>query len=217
MSTLPDHGVRVFMLVAWNLWKARNRRWSDKIEQDPGKILSWALHAVADLQPISRKGQRGTQSECRAGKWCPPAQGLLKLNSDAGVFSDGSVGLGFVVRDELGTVVLAGAKRFLVAADNSTLIEALALRFGAASALNYGLAVALLESDSRNLVRAIRSNYEVDVLSTMIIDDIADLVCDLGVQDFSFVGREANRVAHFLAHSGTFVGSELVWDILHEY
>ncbi|KAL8489656.1 hypothetical protein ACS0TY_025526 [Phlomoides rotata] len=82
----------------------------------------------------------------------PPAQGKLKLNSDAGVFSDGSVGLGFIVRDETGSLILAGSKRCSVAADNSTMIEALALRFGASSALNHGLHVAMLESDSRNLV-----------------------------------------------------------------
>ncbi|KAL8533572.1 hypothetical protein ACS0TY_009827 [Phlomoides rotata] len=93
------------------------------------------------------------------------------------------------------------------------MIEALALRFGTSSTLDHGLQIAMLESDSRNLVRAIRKTLEVDVFSTMIIDDIADLLSNLGVQEFSFVGREANRVAHFLFHFGTFVGSENFWDI----
>ncbi|KAL8547110.1 hypothetical protein ACS0TY_006725 [Phlomoides rotata] len=171
MASLPNHGVCVFVMVAWNLWKARNRRWVDHVEQDPGKIQSWALSAAAELQPANRRGQRAPSQSA----------GLLKLNSDAGVFSDGYVGLGFVIRDELGAVVLAGAKRCLVAADNNTLIEALALRFGATLSLNHGLTVSLLESDSCNLVRAIRSKSEVDVLSTMVIDDIADLVSNLGV------------------------------------
>ncbi|KAL8541921.1 hypothetical protein ACS0TY_002969 [Phlomoides rotata] len=148
-----------------------------------------------------------------AEKWTPPTQGVLKLNTDAGVFSDGSVGLGFIVRDETGNPILAGAKRCSVAADNSTMIEALALRFGAISARSHGLQVAFLESDSQNLIRAILHNQGVDILSTMIIDDIADLVSGLGVQNFSFVGREANRVAHFLSHLGTFVGFEHVWDV----
>ncbi|KAL8545826.1 hypothetical protein ACS0TY_005808 [Phlomoides rotata] len=119
---------------------------------------------VVESALVSRRGQRGAQSDCRSGRWSLPAQGMLKLNSDAGVFSDGSVGLGFVVRDEKGMVILVGAKWSSIVTDNSTLIEALALRFGAISALNHGLTVALLETDSRNLVRAIQSKIEVDVL-----------------------------------------------------
>jgi len=32
-------------------------------------------------------------------KWCPPPFGMLKLNVDAGVFNDGHMGCGMVIRD----------------------------------------------------------------------------------------------------------------------
>lgn len=71
-----------------------------------------------------RKGQDRPSS---SGWQCPPS-GRLKLNSDAAVFPDGSVGLGFVVRNYEGVVLLAGSKRLTAAADHSVLIEALALQ-----------------------------------------------------------------------------------------
>ncbi|KAL8491983.1 hypothetical protein ACS0TY_023544 [Phlomoides rotata] len=109
-------------------------------------------------------------------------------------------------------MILAGARRCSVAANNNTLIEALALRYRASSALSHGMHIDQLESDSRNLVRAITHSREVDVLSSLIISDIADLVSELGVQEFSFAGRTANYVAHFLSHFVPSVGFDTVWD-----
>ncbi|KAL8459116.1 hypothetical protein ACS0TY_036548 [Phlomoides rotata] len=110
MKTLPAYGVSLFAMLAWNLWKARNRRYFDHVVQIPDQIVSWATDAAAEIQPTRRK---------RNG---------------------------------------------------------------------------------------------VDVLSSLIIDDITDLVSNLDIHEFSFVGREANRVAHFLSHYGPFVGFDTVWD-----
>ncbi|KAL8473164.1 hypothetical protein ACS0TY_030118 [Phlomoides rotata] len=212
MKTLPTYGVSLFAMLAWNLWKARNRRYFDRVVQIPDQIVSWAIDAAAEIQPTRRKRNGVGAPGSLLGKWSPPPHGKLKLNSDAGVFSDGSVGLGFIVRNSSGKMILAGTRRCLVTVDNSTMIEALALRFGVSTALNHGLYIDQLESDSNNLVRAITNGLEVDVLSSLIIDDIADLVSNLNVHEFSFIGRDANRVAHFLSHYGPFVGFDTVWD-----
>ncbi|KAL8469857.1 hypothetical protein ACS0TY_032640 [Phlomoides rotata] len=60
--------------------------------------------------------------------WGPPPAGTYKLNSDAAIFADGTVGFGFVIQDANGLVILAGSKRCR-AWGNSTLVEALALRY----------------------------------------------------------------------------------------
>ncbi|KAL8546637.1 hypothetical protein ACS0TY_006381 [Phlomoides rotata] len=69
-------------------------------------------------------------------KWQPPPLGGLKLNTDAASFSDGTVGCGFVLRTNSGNVVLAGSK-WMKGAGNSTLLEALALRFANGQELWY--------------------------------------------------------------------------------
>ncbi|KAL8461807.1 hypothetical protein ACS0TY_033055 [Phlomoides rotata] len=164
MKSLPDYGVSLFALIAWNLWKARNKRHFDNVVQKPGQIVSWALDVAAGIQSTRGRKNGIDASGSMLGKWFPPPPGKLKLNSDAGVFSDGTVGLGFIVRNNLGKMILAGTRQCLVTANNSTMVEALALRFGVSSALNHGLQIDHLESDSSNLVQAITNNLEVDVL-----------------------------------------------------
>ncbi|KAL8477832.1 hypothetical protein ACS0TY_029938 [Phlomoides rotata] len=97
-------------MLAWSLWKARNKRCFDGTEQSPCEIVSEALAAVEETQPTRGMCTGTDWSRPSAKKWTPPPHGQLKLNSDAGVFSDGTVGLGFVVRDSTGKMVLAGAR-----------------------------------------------------------------------------------------------------------
>ncbi|KAL8502190.1 hypothetical protein ACS0TY_021343 [Phlomoides rotata] len=60
--------------------------------------------------------------------WKPPPTGMSKINTDAAVFGDGTVGFGFVIRNAEGLVEMAGSKRTPVQGD-STFVEALAMRF----------------------------------------------------------------------------------------
>lgn len=142
-------------------------------------------------------------------KWqCPPS-GRVKLNSDAAIFSDGSVGLGFVIRDVEGAMKLAGSKRCTAATDSNTLIEALALRFGLESANKADLVVNFLETDSYNLLAAISQKLLLDTHSMMV--DIQFFMGAYESCSASFVNRNANRVAHFLAHFGHVNDFHRVW------
>ena len=47
----------------------------------------------------------------QTAKWAPPPLGLLKLNFDAGRLAEWGRGLGFVVRDSVSHVVLAGSNQ----------------------------------------------------------------------------------------------------------
>ncbi|KAL8543850.1 hypothetical protein ACS0TY_004418 [Phlomoides rotata] len=58
----------------------------------------------------------------------PTSSGHYILNSNAAIFDDETMGFGFVIRDANGLVILAGSKRCR-ARENSTLVEALALRY----------------------------------------------------------------------------------------
>ncbi|KAL8528858.1 hypothetical protein ACS0TY_006354 [Phlomoides rotata] len=109
------------------------------------------------------------------------------MNSDACIFYDGTVGLGFFVRDEKGKPVLAGAKRCSVDSGNSLLME-----------------VELFESDSKNLVHAIEGISTPDASSALIVDDIAGVWEATGVRDITFT--------HFLAHFSPSVNFDFIWD-----
>ena len=60
--------------------------------------------------------------------WCPPPSGMLKLNVDAGLFKDGSMGCGMVIRDNEGNVKFAATKleKWQM---SPTMAEAIAMRW----------------------------------------------------------------------------------------
>lgn len=43
--------------------------------------------------------------------WCPPSVGCWRINTDAVVLGEEGTGLGVVIRDEVGSVVLLAVKR----------------------------------------------------------------------------------------------------------
>ncbi|KAL8506418.1 hypothetical protein ACS0TY_017340 [Phlomoides rotata] len=110
LCNCPGYGATLFATLAWNLWKARNALLFDKKLQEPSQVVDWTMRMMADISAGATKQGRQTAYQPPRTSWSHPTRGTLKLNSDAGVFSDGSVGLGFVVRDSLGEAVMAGAK-----------------------------------------------------------------------------------------------------------
>lgn len=68
-----------------------------------------------------------------------------------------------------------------------------------------------MESDSRNLILALQGGYEPDVQTMLIVEDIKELVHEVGETNFSFVRRNENHVAHFLSHFCPSEGSEFFW------
>ncbi|KAL8480222.1 hypothetical protein ACS0TY_026952 [Phlomoides rotata] len=171
-QNLPMHGVILFVTVAWSLWKARNKKWFEQEEQSPARIWSHSYSMAIDIlgsHPVSkvRPKPRG-----QGGQWAPPSNPSLKLNEDAGVFPNNSVGLGFVVHDWKGQPILAGAQRCSASTQNSTLIEALTLRFGVSKAASKGLRITALETDSQSLALALQGRKEVYASSAMIVANI---------------------------------------------
>lgn len=211
LSRLPEYGIMIFAIFAWNIWKARNAFIHEKRRQDPALIYSWSMNLVEEIGKNMKRQRNkhkvGTENE----PWLNPPAGRLKLNADAGVFSDGTVGLGFVIRNTSGEVQLAGARRCRAPTQNSTIIEALALKFGIQQALRKDLRNLILESDSSNLIQTLRGDLDRDTQTRLITDDIQDLVHELGDTTFSFVRRNANHVAHFLSHFCPNVGDDFLW------
>ncbi|KAL8540909.1 hypothetical protein ACS0TY_002239 [Phlomoides rotata] len=85
------------------------------------------------------------------------------------------------------------------------------MRFGLQTAREYGLRGLDLETDSQNLVRALRGNFLTDAYSRLIVGDILSMARDIGGSEFQFVCQEANKVAHSLAHFGIGREFEETW------
>ncbi|KAL8500978.1 hypothetical protein ACS0TY_020529 [Phlomoides rotata] len=136
--------------------------------------------------------------------WCPPPAGTYKLNSDAAIFADGTVGFDFVIRDANGLVILAGSKR-CQARGNSTLVEALALRYIIQHAILSCLTSFQTETDSKILAMAIRGERVHADYIMMLVEDIRSLAVQANCTAVLFCKRDANNVAHSLAYYGAFI------------
>ncbi|KAL8464339.1 hypothetical protein ACS0TY_034023 [Phlomoides rotata] len=105
---------------------------------------------------------------------------------------------------------MAGSKRYFVAG-NSTLAEALALRFGLEKAREAGLGWVLLETDSETLVKNCVGSCSGETHVMMIVEDIRSMVNIVQGIEITHCRRDANKVAHTLARLGKSPFFEQTW------
>lgn len=60
------------------------------------KLVQDYTSAMEETRPVQNEASGGSRS------WRTPEPGVFKVNFDAEVFGDGKMGLGGIVRDELG-------------------------------------------------------------------------------------------------------------------
>ncbi|KAL2937745.1 hypothetical protein RDABS01_021194 [Bienertia sinuspersici] len=101
-----------FAMPVWNIWNARNDLIFEDRYCNPEACQMKAIDLLQEFQHAN-DNQRPSQRWIEA-KWSPPLQGVLKVNFDAATNVDpGRVGLGVVVRDDNGAVILAKARTSL--------------------------------------------------------------------------------------------------------
>ncbi|KAL8526015.1 hypothetical protein ACS0TY_015293 [Phlomoides rotata] len=101
----------------------------------------------------------------------------------------------FIVRDEEGKNLIASSKRCR-GDGSSTLVEALALRFGLETTLLGGLSVHIIESDSERLVRSINGELDDEPYVMSLVEDIKILAADSHCPIVQYAHRNSNKVAH---------------------
>ncbi|KAF5454638.1 hypothetical protein F2P56_024287 [Juglans regia] len=120
-------------------------------------------HSLSMHKTFTDLRSSSTQNAKRACSWNPPPRGFLKLNVDEAVFSDvRKAGLGVVLRDDKGKLVMAASK-IENEVENPSTIELLALLRGLQLIVHLGFSKLLVESDCMFLVQEL--NNEQDSLS----------------------------------------------------
>ncbi|KAL2906587.1 Sperm-specific antigen 2, partial [Bienertia sinuspersici] len=148
------------------------------------------------------------QATSFTGLWQRPPAGVIKVNVDAHMGADGKAGLGAVMRDENGVVLLLGVRHCLV--KNVEQAEAMAVRYGIMLARRFGFQCIMVESDAANVVNIINSRLEGYSSLHIVYDDIG--FESLYFQFFSctHVRRVGNTVAHLVARLNTMGSVELI-------
>ncbi|XP_021859944.2 uncharacterized protein [Spinacia oleracea] len=204
--------VRSIMAIAWAVWFLRNKYVHDNERGNPGIVTAGFLRLVSDYRLYARKvftPPTGMGNTLSATNWIPPPIGLVKINVDANVIDGVRVGLGGVIRNHEGKLLVGGTKR-VDAAWGVEMDEAAAVRYGLQLARRLGYNMVWLESDALCVVNAVDSNQEGMSPLFTLLDDIRKLAKCFSTFVISHVKMAGNTVAHLVARWDTKDSNELV-------
>lgn len=152
------------------------------------KNYASVVHRTPVLQPILSRSS-----------WVPLREGCVKINTDTAILGNEEVGLGVVIRDSSGKVLVMAVRRYQ-ARWKALLAEAMAVRFGMQVARRHGFVAAVeLKGDAYNLSKAIVSKCMGRSPLDLVVEDIwliGDTLIDFSI---SHVKQGGNTVAHLIA------------------
>jgi ribonuclease HI len=196
--------VQFFGITLWRLWQGRNQLIFKNSPFDLASIAQSAVLLVeefnlanrkADCQPISRVPTR----------WCPPQTGTVKINVDAGVFTDGSTGWGFVARDHHGAVLFSATRKEEMVV-TPLVAETLALRWCLSWAEGEQFTSLCIETDAEQVVHCLRRRKKIAAIEFLILDCL-DYLSRFSNCSVNFASRNCNQVAHSLVGLAKTVGN----------
>lgn len=194
--------------LMWASWRCRNLLFFENERPHFVMLAAGFVRMVEEYNAYSSKvhrpmsisfGTDGVRTQASNSWTCPP-QGYVKLNTDANVVEQCKTGLGVVIRDKAGALVVVAVKK----THNTTpeIAEALAVRYGLI-VRRLGYDRICVESDSINVVKAIKSNTCMPTPIHLIYNDIKQDSLFFVSFNISHVKRACNTVAHLVARWDT--------------
>jgi len=187
--------------LLWSWWDARNKVNAGEQLKSVNDIVYRArsvMTQIAETGKVSRPMEVVNQQ-----RWQKPPEGSWKINVDGAFWDREKKGAwGFVVRDDQGNAVLAGAGSLMSISD-ALIAETHACIAALQAAADHGLQNIVLESDSLILVRALQSDLYDRARGGMLFREAKYIMA----MNFNTViavhtPRSCNVVAHTLAQFG---------------
>ncbi|RLM68939.1 hypothetical protein C2845_PM17G10460 [Panicum miliaceum] len=187
-------------VLLWQWWNERNRvREGEKRRGAEDLVFVIEKNAVEFL----KMGMEGTAKESNLKKqWRKPEHDTVKISSDgAYMAATGEGGWGYAIRND-GVVLYAGAGN-LARLTDAMQAEVQACFEGAKAAAALGMGKVILETDSLEVVQAMKDNsYRLSRIGGDNFELKAFIVENFSSCVVAFVPPSCNRVAHALAALG---------------
>ena len=185
-------------MICWSLRNRMNRWVWERINGSVFGVRHSAINFLAEWKEAQvRDEDRRLRGELGRRVWCPPKEGWVKINIDAAVFLDGSIGVGAVIRDSQTKFVIARGRK-IAGAWRPREAEAMALIEALSWVMAKGYNHCVFDTDSYELATACNGRPGEAYFGNIVMDCIHMLkhICPVLV-DFDY--RSANSVAHVLA------------------
>ena len=201
--------IELLCMCLWVIWSERNNIVWNSNYFDPLHMASWATQTLEEYQrfhPISSKKMQRPHSH-----WEFPPRGRLKINVDGSWRSDvDQGGIGVAIRDENGRCI-AALSWSLAHVSSAIHAEAEACRTGLLIATQQRWDGLILETDCSLLATTLASVGEDFSHIGRIVGDCKELMHSFNSIEIRHIYREADCVAHRLAHIASFSISNCIW------
>ena len=208
---LDNDELCLFCICLWKVWSIRNGIVHELNSIREVDILEWASCYFSEFQEARPALARGAKVTGGDQVWIPPGPNIYKINCDAALSGSSSLaGVGIVIRDHCGMVMVASSQKF-VATFTPQVAEAMAILQSLQLAIDSGLFPCCVESDAKVVVDWINSNKVLFSDIGSVISDIRRLCLQARCGSFLFVPRKANQIVHVLAKNSLSCDEDMFW------
>jgi ribonuclease HI len=203
-----------FVRMARKLWQRRNAWVHENRFGHPASIIQEVRRAMEEYKLFNKREDHVHQREdiTTLTGWKVPPAGWWKANWDVAIGKNsGRVGVGVVVRDSEGQIIVARSLTRLGRLDPTT-GEALAAHYAVCLCQEMGAVSLILEGDAKQVVEAINSKTSNGSRYGHFVNDTCRILQEKVSQwKCVFVPREANQAAHRLAKAATTDIIDKIW------
>jgi hypothetical protein len=227
LLSIPDEQRVPTLMTIWRIWHAHNEVTHDKpcpTIEGSRRFLDSYLKSLMIIRQFPEaditKGKMVVDTQLGFKKapgrdhpkpkewWQPSEPGSFKLNVD-GAFTNSAAGIGCVVRDHAGVVVLAACRKLEHCRD-ATDVELAALEEGIRLTLQWTNARFFVETDCAEAVQLIKDSTPNTSVYAGRVAAIRELLRERDSY-VAKVSRELNCVSHGLAKLGRVHGRTELW------
>ncbi|KAK2378610.1 hypothetical protein QL285_066497 [Trifolium repens] len=222
LNELETHTMSKIVMLLWTIWWHRNQKcWNDKVPTvfELNRIAHDTWREWSKAQKKHNQEGRNSRPESDQ-RWSKPLAGILKCNVDAACYAEQNFYcIGAHLRDDKDQFVGAFAKRFegQPAIDEAETIGVLEAFKWMQNSLNSANHISCyIETDSSHVAQALGNNAKNNSEFGVVIE-LGKSQLNLNKNWVSYVKRQADRVAHDLAHTTRFTVSFQVYNYYPPY
>ena len=195
--------------IAWVIWTNRNEVRHGGTKKTGEALVKWSTQYLAEYRSANSSPEPIQRSQIV--RWSPPPPARYKMNLDGAVFkAQKSVGIGVLIHDEQGRVVVALSQKLnapLGALEEEAKAVEVALQF----ARDVGISDFIMEVDSLIVYNALCGHSSPPSSVATIISG-AIRFCGLFHRvEFSHIRRQGNKPAHILAKHAKGIVDYVAW------
>ncbi|XP_074342401.1 uncharacterized protein LOC141679942 [Apium graveolens] len=186
-------------MISCSIWNRRNKRAWDKISGYVYGVKNVAISLLsawkeAQIHIINHRAQEDQGDKV----WQKPTGGWLKINMDAGVFTDGSIGIGAVIRDSQECFIGARCRK-VEGAWRSGDVEVIGMKKAILWVISRGHQhCCVFETNLQSLSIACNDHRDAVFFGTLV-GDCVYLLKHINYVQVKFVYRYPNILDHILA------------------